>query len=147
MKRCFKCGVTKELSDFYKHKKMSDGHLNKCKDCAKEDVRKNREKRVEYYREYDQWRYAVLGIRKDQRAEYLKEYRAKNKDAYLAHTMVGNAVRDGKLKKPCNCSDCGNFTPSRKLHAHHNDYSVPLEVVWLCAACHAKEHPKEEYYK
>ena len=34
MKKCFKCGVGKDLSDFYKHPKMLDGHLNKCISCS-----------------------------------------------------------------------------------------------------------------
>lgn len=41
MKKCFKCGTEKSLGDFYKHKGMADGHLNKCKDCNKADVKKN----------------------------------------------------------------------------------------------------------
>lgn len=41
-KKCFKCNLTLPLADFYVHKQMPDGHLNKCKKCTKLDV-KNRE--------------------------------------------------------------------------------------------------------
>lgn len=37
-KQCFKCGSVKQLTEFYKHKAMSDGHLNKCKECSKKDA-------------------------------------------------------------------------------------------------------------
>ena len=40
-KKCFKCGRELPLSEFYKHPRTGDGHLNKCKKCTKNDVHKD----------------------------------------------------------------------------------------------------------
>lgn len=42
-KICFKCNQEKDLSEFYKHNKMGDGHLGKCKLCTIADSKKTTE--------------------------------------------------------------------------------------------------------
>lgn len=46
-KVCFKCRTEKNISEFYKHGQMPDGHLNKCKECTKKDVKENYIKKIE----------------------------------------------------------------------------------------------------
>ena len=130
-KTCFKCGEEKPIAEFYKHSQMADGYLGKCKECAKSDVLANRKLRVDYYREYDRKR----GSR--QSPEYSREYRQRFPEKYRATNMVNNAIRDGRMKKENKCSKCGS---EKNVHAHHADYSYPLSVRWLCAACHSQLH-------
>ena len=132
MKICFKCKAEKPLSEFYKHSRMADGHLNKCKTCAKCDVRKHRRDNPSV-QEYDRGR----GNR--QTAEYLRGYREKYPAKYAAHNAVNNAVRDGRLHKASFCEICGS---SFCIEGHHDDYKKPLEVRWLCSMCHSRWHAK-----
>jgi len=129
MKRCTKCGEMKCLSLFYAHKGMADGHLSKCKECCKAASKSNRDSKLDYYRAYDRERGNRQGV------DYTRKYRADNPEKYKAHTLVNNAVRDGKLTR-LPCERCSN----PDSHAHHEDYNKPLEVIWLCAACHKQHH-------
>jgi len=140
VKKCFKCGAEKPLTEFYKHKKMSDGHVNKCKDCNKKDVRENRALKVDYYRKYDVVRYKNDPIVRKRIIITARDWRKKYPQRYKAHTAVGNALRSGKIER-MPCEICGTV---KNLHAHHDDYSKPLDIRWLCAEHHKKHHDKEK---
>jgi Arm DNA-binding domain len=56
----------------------------------------------------------------------------------LAHARVAVAIATGKMKRPTICEGCKQ--PSKEIHAHHEDYSRPLWVSWLCPACHHGHH-------
>lgn len=155
MKRCFKCGKEKKIGLFYKHKQMKDGHLNKCIECAKVDSLEIRQKKIDYYREYDRNRknkkerteklkekntlLKKLNIKlyREKRNEYSKKYRAKNREKRIAHSRLFYALSVGKLKNPCMCENCGKETFTE---GHHEDYSKPFMVKWLCDECHKKRH-------
>ncbi len=46
---------------------------------------------------------------------------------------VKYAIKAGKLKRPPACEVCGKVG---KVDGHHEDYTKPLDVMWLCRSCH-----------
>lgn len=131
MKQCFKCLTEKPLTEFYKHKEMADGHLNKCKSCTKKDVhhRRHHSDSREKILAYDRARGNRQGY------EYTKQYRALYPKKYRAHNIVNSAIKSKKLfREPCEI--CGNEV----THAHHDDYDKPLNVRWLCSQHHQEWH-------
>lgn len=149
MKTCFKCNETKPLSEFYRHPKMADGHLNKCKKCAKRDALRHREDNIDAVRAYDRNR-GMLPHRVEARKTYQqteagkvavsrahRNYISKHPKRRAAQVVVGNAVRDGRLIPwpTCALPDC-----EAKPEAHHPDYDRPLQVEWLCRVHHRQAH-------
>lgn len=141
-KRCFKCEAEKPLDAFYKHPMMADGHLNKCIECAKTDVRSSRAARLEYYQAYDRsrakWPERVADRKRRAKEHPRVGYRDPDPVKYTARNVLHAAVRDGKIKKPVECQICAIHDD--RLHGHHEDYSKPTEVIWVCAACHSLIH-------
>lgn len=131
MKRCFKCGIEQPLENFYRHPEMGDGHLNKCKDCTKLDMRIDRVTKPRV-REYDRAR-SHEPHRVRLRARITKEWREKYPERAKAQEIAANAVRDGKLARGYQCETCGT---TGRIEKHHPDYSQPLLVAWLCKVCH-----------
>jgi hypothetical protein len=134
MKTCFKCYRSLPLSEFYKHSAMADGHLNKCRACAKKDVHIHRENNLDSIREYDRQR-AKFPHRLLKNTNNTKRSRSQFPKKYAAHNAVNAAVRSGRLERQL-CERCGSL----RVHAHHEDYSKPLEVMWLCPAHHKERH-------
>ena len=125
-KVCFKCHEEKMLGEFYKHKQMGDGHLNKCKSCTKRDVRRNRQE-SDRPREYDRERFQN---NKERRAKVYESVVRRNKEhpeKYRARKAVSNAVRSGRLEKPDKCSRCKK--KARKIAK----FQPVSKVITVCA--------------
>lgn len=129
-KRCFKCQTVKPLEEFYAHPRMADGRLNKCKACTKLDVRANYRTNKGHYQRYERGR-AKDPKRVAKAAECLRNNPVKRR----ARRAVHNAVRDGRLS-PLPCEVCGCL----QVQGHHEDYSKPLDVAWLCFEHHRARH-------
>lgn len=152
MKSCIRCGQEKALDDFGKDKRAKDGRESACTACEKARKKAhwqaNRErycqKKVAHY-------HANAAMFREVNKVYYQEHKAE-RAAYErtrrrspgaetrrikanARAMVNQAVASGRLvREPC--AVCGN----ERSHGHHDDYSKPLDVVWLCYRHHADVH-------
>lgn len=129
-KICPGCGEGKPIDAFY-------AKISRCKECHKRAVKKRR--RLDpTVQAYDRAR-AKTPARRERSRVISKRWREENPEAYRAQTAVNNAIRDGRLtREPC--FFCGSV---ENRHAHHRDYSKPLDVIWLCAKCHHRLHALE----
>lgn len=136
MKACFKCGRTLPLDAFYRHPATADGHLGKCKDCTKRDVRE-RSALTKLARAAYERKRGLRPERKRAAARYNRQGRARHPQHFRARGAVAHALKAGRLvRKPCEV--CGN----PKAEAHHPDHSRPLDVQWLCVPHHREAERK-----
>lgn len=121
MKQCSICKVEFNLDNFYKDKHTKSGLDHRCKPCARKRTRESRNPEVNR-------RSSAI-----HRKKFPKKVQARNKIHY--HVKVGNIIR------PDHCEECGTKC---KTHAHHCDYSKPLDVIWFCKSCHQNWHNNNE---
>ena len=128
-KVCFRCNIEKPLSEFYKHKRMGDGHLNKCKDCTKGDSKKrhyNKYKDIEFVekeRKRAKERYRRLGY-KDKQKQW-------DKDKYWKQDSLYKGM-SSKLRRLGLLNDGDT--------AHHYDYNKLNEVFVINLFKHKHIH-------
>lgn len=134
-KICFKCGLLKPLSDYYVHKEMSDGHLGKCKECTRKDV-KQREKEL---RKDSTW------VEEEQKRHREKYYRLGYKEKHKPSYESKKKIMDNYWSK---------YPEKRKAHSvksnikrlseeiHHWSYNDKhlKDVIHLTTKDHAKVH-------
>lgn len=139
MKKCFKCGEEKPYVDFYKHPRMSDGYLGKCKECTKKDSHKrfveklddpiwaNKERKRQ--REKEEKRRVEGKVEKSTAKRKIK--------VKPSNRIFDYAVQTGKIQR-LPCEVCGK----ENAQGHHEDYSEgqELNVQWLCTRHHADRH-------
>lgn len=126
VKTCFKCGRKLPLSSFYKHPQMRDGHLNKCKDCTKQDV----------YRNYD---------KKSQVQEWVEKERRRGRQKYhrLGYCVRAQELRKAKERnfkcmKDVRRDITAQLSSDRELH--HWDYNQRYNLILLDKRLHHRLH-------
>lgn len=55
----------------------------------------------------------------------------------IARRKLKASVKSGEIIKPIHCEKCNEI---KLLDGHHEDYSKPLQVMWLCRQCNADRH-------
>ncbi len=116
-RKCYSCLVVKSLEEFYRSKHKPGGRMYKCKTCDKLQKTEDRKRRVS---EEKTWEH-------DRQIKYPQRRKAR--------LAVREAIKSMRLKK-LPCEVCGKI----EVHGHHEDYSKPLEVVWLCSQHHSDRH-------
>lgn len=148
--RCSCCRKDLPFKDFPKCKNSIRGIYWYCRACVstKEKVRYELHKMER--RERNRFLRKNLSEESKQKArEYEKSYakkraiaekkrRAANPHIFQCRQQTKNAIKSGQLLQQL-CSVCG----SNKAETHHDDYSKPLKVVWLCRQHHVDLHRKQ----
>jgi ribosomal protein S27AE len=132
-KCCPHCGEVKALEDFGRNRSTKDGRQSWCRICHISAKRAARHADPEHYR--------ALGRahrKTDAAKRRHEEWKRRSREKLLAHKAVRRAIDSGRLTRPEECSACG--ATDREIHGHHEDYSEPLSVKWLCPRCHSAAH-------
>lgn len=109
---------------------------------ARESYVENIEKKREQSK-IRQKRYMKTAKGKATHLESSKRWKEDNFEKYSAHQKVKVAMKSGKLIKPEKCEVCKK---EGKIEAHHEDYSKPLDVIWMCQYCHLYHHQRSRFH-
>jgi len=108
----------------------------------RERIRKqqNESKRTDEAREKSRVRQNKYRQKNKKKADGITaRWKKRNAHKSAVHSLVCWAIKAKVMHRKENCEECGIYC---KTNAHHEDYSKPMEVQWLCRLCHGKKHRK-----
>ena len=148
MKTCKRCDTSLSLDSFHKHSGFKDGRRTICRDCANAESRKyyseHRESHLDSCKDWQRRNmdkvhlYQQTHRKRKRTSDNL--YKATHPIRVRAQKRLNYAVFKGEVEKKESCQVCG--CSDKKTEAHHYDYDKPLEVIWVCTACHGWIHRK-----
>jgi hypothetical protein len=114
-KYCYRC--KEAYKKLYKKDNQGTGRFI-CVDCNTKQCKK----------------YRKTGIGKEKYLNAVRRSDKKYPEKVTARVKVRDALKSGKLTKmSCFCGE-------EESQAHHDDYSKPLDVIWLCRRHHKEIH-------
>ncbi len=150
----FQCRLCKQhlpLNRFYKNTSKENGHDSVCKICDKERSKAyyyaHRNKVIQRHRSYYCSHQEKI---RDASREYYKLHRKQclindntydkaNPEKKRCRNITQGAIRRGKIIVG-DCDNCKASSNETMIHAHHEDYTQPMMIIWLCASCHSRKH-------
>jgi len=146
-RECTKCGKTKLLTEFYRAKRGKYGRCSQCPDCFKAYNEANRPKIQAYFKKLHLERrndpaYRAIVRKAGQRFDAKQGPDSDWRIRHRATAKVAYALRMGRLERgPCERCGAIHGIDGVEIEGHHDDYSKPLEVRWLCKMpCHIDHH-------
>ena len=131
---CQICNKVLSLEFFHKDSSRRSGHSRKCKSCMREKSAAYR--KTKNWAAYQRERLGDDVKRSNIRAQQVA-WRQRNPLIDRAYATLHFALKRGAIFRPQQCSDCKKDC---KPEAHHDDYTKPLDVAWLCKLCHEARH-------